>query len=83
MSNKDIFNLTLAYYDEKVVDLIIEYYGIKGIDAIRKFINSKTYEMLSDERLEMWDFSPYGIFDMYKEEQISGDPRNSLYIRRD
>jgi len=81
MNDRDIFNLTLCYYNEKVVNLIIEYYKIKPMEAIRKFINSKTYEMLSNEKLEMWEFPVYGIFDMYQAEQVSGDPRTSKYLR--
>jgi hypothetical protein len=39
--------------------------------------------MLCNPALEMWEFSPVGIFDMWEAEQITGNPRNSLYIRRD
>lgn len=49
---------------------------------MRSFIFSKTYKMLSDSELEMWDFSPFGIFDMWEAEQVTGDPRNSLYLRK-
>ena len=44
---------------------------------------SETYKMLRNPNLEMWEFSPLGIFDMWECEQITGDPRTSLYIRRD
>jgi hypothetical protein len=37
--------------------------------------------MLSDPSLEMWDFGYPAIFDMWETEQITGDPRNSVYIR--
>ena len=43
----------------------------------------QTYKMLANPELEMWDFSPFGIFDMWEAEQVTGNPRNSLYIRRD
>lgn len=39
--------------------------------------------MLSDEKLQMWEFSPSEIFDMWENEQITGTPQNSLYLRRD
>lgn len=83
MSNKDALVLVLPYYDEKIISMIKDKYNLTSMEAIRKFINSKTYAMLSNEKLEMLDFSPYGIFDMYIAEINTGDPRNSLYIRRD
>ncbi len=75
--------LILPFYDRKVVERIIEKYGIEPMEALRRFLFSETYRMLIDEDLEMWDFSPFGIFDMWEAEEITGDPRNSLYIRRD
>ncbi|MGN0180870.1 MAG: hypothetical protein ACI4DP_00400 [Candidatus Ornithomonoglobus sp.] len=73
----------LSYYNTEIVQKICDKYGIKPMDALRKFLLSQTYQMLTDEKLEMWDFSPIGIFDMWENEQITGDPRNSLYLRRD
>lgn len=72
----------LSFYDEKVSQMIVEKYGIEPLAALRRFLLSKTYKMLADTELEMWDFSPFGIFDMWEAEQITGDPRNSLYLRR-
>lgn len=73
----------LSYYNTEIVKLICSKYGIPPMAALRKFILSQTYQMLADKSLEMWDFSPLGIFDMWESEQITGDPSNSLYIRRD
>jgi hypothetical protein len=73
----------LAYYNKEITNKINNKYGIEPLEALRMFISSKTYKMLSDEKLEMWEFSPIGIFDMWESEQITGDPRNSLYLRRD
>ena len=53
------------------------------MDALRRFWKSETYQMLTDDSLEMWDFSPMGIFDMWENEQITGTPQTSLYLRRD
>lgn len=52
------------------------------MDAYKKFMFSKTYEMLSNPELQMWDFSCFGIFDVWEAEQKTGDPRDSIYIRR-
>lgn len=80
--NKEI-PFILAYYNKEITNKINNKYGIEPLEALRMFISSKTYKMLSDEKLEMWEFSPIGIFDMWESEQITGDPRNSLYLRRD
>ena len=53
------------------------------MEALRKFFYSETYKMLSNFELEMWDFSPLVIFDMWENEQVTGNPRNSLYMRDD
>jgi hypothetical protein len=37
--------------------------------------------MLADSELEMWDFAPPAIFDIWETEQITGEPRNSQYLR--
>lgn len=63
--------------------MIVDKYGIEPLSALRRFLYSETYKMLTNVELEMWDFSPLGIFDMWEAEQITGNPRNSLYLRRD
>ena len=73
----------LSYYDTEVVNKISSKYGIEAMDALRRFWKSETYQMLTDDSLEMWDFSPMGIFDMWENEQITGTPQTSLYLRRD
>ncbi|MBR4004920.1 MAG: hypothetical protein IKI90_03640 [Treponema sp.] len=73
----------LDYYDKAVSLEISCKYGYSLMESLRKFLFSKTYKMLSNPKLEMWEFSPHGIFDMWEAEQITGNPRNSLYLRRD
>ena len=73
----------LDYYDKMVSTQISNKYGYSIMDSLRRFLFSKTYKMLSNPELEMWEFSPDGIFDIWEAEQITGDQRNSLYIRRD
>ena len=51
------------------------------MESMRKFLYSETYEILSDFELEMWEFSPLVILDMWENEKITGGPRNSVYIR--
>jgi hypothetical protein len=73
----------LSFYVKKVSEMISEKYAIEPMSSLRKFLFSKTYQMLVNPELEMWDFSPLGIFDMWESEQITGSPLNSLYLRRD
>ena len=80
---KDEMIFILAFYNEKVSQMIVDKYGVEPLSALRRFLYSETYKMLTNVELEMWDFSPLGIFDMWEAEQITGNPRNSLYVRRD
>ncbi len=74
---------TIIYYDKQVVKMLSDKYGYSYMDAFIKFINSKTYKMLCDVNCQMWDFGPYGLFDVFESELVTGDPRNSVYIRCD
>ncbi|MCF0238368.1 MAG: hypothetical protein HUK24_07185 [Sphaerochaetaceae bacterium] len=79
----EILPYILHFYDKEVTLLISSKYSFSVMDAYRKFLFSETYKMLCNPELEMWDFSPIGIFDMWETELITGNPRNSLYLRRD
>lgn len=39
--------------------------------------------MLENKNLALNSFSYLGIFDIWETEQVTGDPRNSVYIRYD
>lgn len=77
------FPFILSYYDCELTKMIANKYGYSILEAYKRFIMSETYEMLSNPKLEMWDFSCFGIFDMWEAEQVTGNPRNSIYIRAD
>ncbi len=51
--------------------------------ALRRFLFSETYKMLADPKLEMWEFCPDVIMELWECEQITGNPRNSIYIKGD
>ena len=72
-----------SYYDGEVVRMIHEKYGLPVRDAFASYLESETYCMFNDPSLVMEEFSPLGIFDMWESERVTGDPRNSLYLRRD
>lgn len=72
-----------VFYDTEIVAMICEKYGLAPMDALNSYLRSETYCMFNDLELEMLEFSPMGIFDMWECEQVTGSPRNSLYLRRD
>ncbi|MBQ8510951.1 MAG: hypothetical protein IJ493_13700 [Clostridia bacterium] len=75
------YSFTLDYYNKCVIQRIIDKYNMKPMEATRSFLTSKIHEMLEDPEYAMWDYSERAIFDMWESEQVTGDPRNSVYIR--
>lgn len=71
----------IDYYNNSVVAMICGKYNVKPLDAYKSFALSKTHEMLEDYALQMTDFGAGAIFQMWECEKITGDPRNSVYIR--
>lgn len=74
-------SIILDYYNTQVVNMISEKYGYSHQQAFNDFAKSEIHKMLSDSKYEMWEFGAPAIFDMWEAEKITGDPRNSLYIR--
>jgi hypothetical protein len=74
---------TLDFFDRQVARLIIEKYGLGDMAAIRAFLESEAYQMLIDPELEIYKVSPHIVFDMWESERVTGDPRNSQYLRSD
>ncbi len=72
---------SLEYYDKKVIEHIMDKYAMSQMDASRAFLTSETHAMLENPEMAMWEFSDRAIFDMWETERITGDPRNSVYIR--
>lgn len=68
-------------YTRNIVANIVQKYGMDEKTALCKYIDSKTNEMFNNTRLAMWEFTPEVIFELWECEQITGDPRNSVYIR--
>jgi hypothetical protein len=80
---KRVSGEALYFYDSWVIPIICERYGVDEERAMRSFICSDTYKMLSDEEMKLFRESPLVIFDMYKSEVETGNPRNSSYIQGD
>jgi len=73
----------LFFFDRWLVPMIAEEYGLDEEEALRSFINSQTYQLLADEATKLFRESPLLIFDLFKVECKTGDPRNSSYIKND
>ena len=71
----------LDFFDRHVSEMIIEKYGFDDRDALRSFLESETYQMLLDAEQEVYTMSPRIVFDMWESDKITGDPRNSQYMR--
>ena len=78
---KRIESFSLDYYNKKVVQRIMDKYGLDQMSAARAFLTSETHQMLENADMAMWEFSERAIFDMWEAERITGDPRNSVYLR--
>ncbi len=76
-----ISNISLDHYNKKIIQQIMDKYNMQQMDAARSFLTSETHRMLEDADLAMWEFSENAIFDMWESEKITGDPRNSAYLR--
>lgn len=74
-------SFSLDYYNKNVIRRMVEKYGMEPMDAARAFLTSEVHAMLEDAELAMWDFSERAIFDMWEAEKVTGDPRNSIYLR--
>ena len=74
---------SLCYYDHAVTDLIMEKYDYDRMDALKKFVASKTHALLEDAENGLSTFGCHGIFDIWECEMITGDPKNSVYIREE
>lgn len=73
----------IDYYNNEVIMMIAEKYGFKPMDALKIFVCSKTHEMLENADHGMTDFGAEAIFEIWECEKITGDPRNSVYIREE
>ena len=73
----------LFFFDSHVIPWIREHYAIDEGEAIRRYFQSETYSMLRDPGTKLFRESPLVIFDMFKVETETGDPRESSYIQGD
>lgn len=73
----------IDYYDNEIVKIISERYGLSPLDAFKLFANSKTHIMLENADCGMTDFGAKALLEIWECERATGDPRNSVYIKED
>lgn len=83
MLDKRIQEHMRYYLNAEVSTLIANSRNISPLEGLRLFLKSEVYLMLCDDDLDMWEFSPLALYDMWENEITTGDPRNSLYLRGD
>lgn len=71
----------IDYYNNEVVMMIAEKYGLSQMEAFKVFASSKTHEMLENEDYGMTAFGAEALFEIWECEKVTGDPRKSIYIR--
>ena len=64
-----------------MLNIYQEKYGIDEKSAIIRFLKSETYQMLIDAETEVYKMSPRIVFDIWEAENVTGNPKNSQYIR--
>lgn len=57
----------------QVVEIIIQKEKMVEDEALLRFYLSKTYKMLSNEESKLWYYSPLTIYEIWKNEQKTGE----------
>ena len=78
--NKTVY-FAVDYYDRQVIQKIIDKYALDPMEAARSFLTSQTHELLEDAECGLCSFPDRAVFDMWEAEKVTGDPRNSIFIR--
>jgi hypothetical protein len=73
----------LECYDMEVVEMMVEKYNLSPMDALRQFTQSKTHALLEDADCGLISFGFGALLDIWEAEKITGDPRNSVYLREE
>ena len=69
--NDKSFTAVLGVIVPEIVHRITENYSCD--EVTEKFYASKVYALLEQEETKMWHFSPLTLFNMYDEEQKTGN----------
>lgn len=67
------FEALLVLIVPKVVSLIAENYKLDEVTASKAFYASTLYSLLEQEDTKLWQLSPLTLFNMYDEENKTGE----------
>ena len=67
------FEAMLTLIVPKVIGSITREYGLDEVTAAKAFYESKVYSLLEQEDTKLWHLSPLTLFNMFQEEQKSGN----------
>lgn len=70
---KKKFESMLILIVPDIVKLIVENNSVDEIAAAERFYRSKVYEKLEQEDTKLWHLSPLTLYNMYEEEQKTGN----------
>ena len=56
----------IDYYNNEVVMMIADKYGLSQMEALKAFVCSKTHEMLENEECGMTEFGAEAIFEIWE-----------------
>ncbi|MCD8095012.1 MAG: hypothetical protein LUE12_02665 [Ruminococcus sp.] len=73
----------LYYLDKNIINRIIDKYNMSQMEATIAFLSSKTHDLLEDAQYTLIQFTDEEIFGAWEVEQITGNPRNYIYLRSD
>ena len=71
--DKKKFESMLILIVPAVVKLIVENKNLDEIEASDVFYQSKVYEKLEQEDTKLWHLSPLTLYNMFEEEQKTGE----------
>jgi predicted nucleotidyltransferase len=71
--NEKKFESMLIFLVPEVISIIVDKHKITETEATQMFYISKVYELLEDEKTKLWHFSPLTLYNMFDQEQKTGE----------
>lgn len=70
---KNKFEVILTLIIQNLVTEIVENKKISELEAMTKLYSSKLYNALEQENTKLWHLSPKALYELYIQEQNTGD----------
>ncbi len=72
MEKQSRLTTVLVFLVPQILSLIMEEYTVRDEKAAEMFYASKLYKSLEDEQTKLWHLSARALFEMFQEEQKTG-----------